>query len=66
MRCSDQERNGFLIDAAAERPDGQAVDVNPAMAIDPDAIRWYVLTEAGAALKAARLGRLKNERRGQS
>lgn len=41
VRCSDQERNGFLIDAAAERPDGQAVDLNPATAFDPDAIRWY-------------------------
>ncbi len=41
VRCSDHERNGFLIDAAAERPDGRAVDLNPAMAFDPDAIRWY-------------------------
>ncbi len=41
VRCSDHERNGLLIDAAAERPDGQAVDLNPATAFDPDAIRWY-------------------------
>ena len=41
VRCSDQERNGFLIDAAAERPDGQAVDLNLSTAFDPDAIRWY-------------------------
>ncbi|MYN66474.1 MAG: AAA family ATPase [Acidobacteria bacterium] len=41
VRCSDRERNGFLIDAAAERPDGRAVDLNPASAFDPDAIRWY-------------------------
>lgn len=41
VRCSAHERNGFLIDAAAERPDGQAVDLNPGTAFDPDAIRWY-------------------------
>ena len=41
VRCSDQERDGFLIDAAAERPDGQAVDLNPDTAFDPDTIRWY-------------------------
>ena len=41
VRCSDHERNGFLIDAAAERPDGQAVDINPGTAFDPDTIRWY-------------------------
>ena len=41
VRCSDHVRNGFLIDAAAERPDGQAVDVNPDTAFDPDTIRWY-------------------------
>ena len=41
VRCSDHERNGFLIDAAAERPDGRTVDLNPATAFDPDAIRWY-------------------------
>ena len=41
MRCSDQERNRFLIDAAAERPDGQAVDFNLSTAFNPDTIRWY-------------------------
>ena len=41
VHCSDHERNRFLIDAAAERPDGQAVDLNPGTAFDPDTIRWY-------------------------
>ena len=41
VRCSDHERNGFLIDAAAERPDGQAVDRDPSTAFDPDTVRWY-------------------------
>ena len=41
VRCSDEERNRFLIDAAAERPDGQGVDLNPSTAFDPDTIRWY-------------------------
>lgn len=41
VRCSDQERNRFLLDAAAERPDGLAVDLDLRRAFDPDAIRWY-------------------------
>ena len=41
VHCSDQERNRFLIDAATDRPDGQAVDLNPGTAFDPDTIRWY-------------------------
>ena len=41
MRCSDHERNRFLIDAAAERPDGQAVDIDLRTAFDPDTVRWY-------------------------
>ncbi len=41
MRCSDQERNRFLIDAAAERPDGQAVDLGLSTAFNPETIRWY-------------------------
>ena len=41
VRCSDQERNRFLLDAAVERPDGHAVDLDLRTAFDPDAIRWY-------------------------
>ncbi len=41
IRCSDNERNRFLIDAAAERYDGQAVDLNLSTAFDPESIRWY-------------------------
>ena len=41
VRCSDEERNRFLIDAAAERPDGQAVDLDLRTAFDPDSIKWY-------------------------
>ena len=41
VHCSDHERNRFLIDAAAERPDGHAVDLNLSTAFDPDGIRWY-------------------------
>ena len=41
MRCSDHERNRFLIDAAAERPDGLAVDIDLRTAFDPDTVRWY-------------------------
>ena len=41
VRCSDQERNRFLLDAAVERPDGLAVDLDLRTAFDPDAIRWY-------------------------
>ena len=41
VRCSDHERNRFLIDAAAERPDGQAVDFVLRTAFDQETIRWY-------------------------
>lgn len=41
IRCSDNERNRFLMDAAAERYDGQSVAVNLATAFDSDSIRWY-------------------------
>ena len=41
VRCSDQERNRFLIDAAAQRPDGQPVDRDPSTAFDADSVRWY-------------------------
>ena len=41
VRCSDQERNRFLLDAATERPDGQVVDLDLRTAFDADAVRWY-------------------------
>ena len=41
VRCSDQERNRFLLDAAVERPDGLAVDLDLRTAFDHDTIRWY-------------------------
>ena len=41
IRCSDNERNRFLVDAAAERYDGQSVAFNLDTAFDSDSIRWY-------------------------
>lgn len=41
IRCSANERNRFLVDAAAERYDGQPVECDPATAFDEDSIRWY-------------------------
>ena len=41
VRCSDHERDRFLIDAAAQRPDGHPVDFNPSTAFDADSVRWY-------------------------
>ena len=41
VRCSANERNRFLIDAMAQRFDGQAVERDPDNAFDPDSIRWY-------------------------
>ena len=41
VRCSEQERNRFLLDAATERPDGLAVDLDLRTAFDADAVRWY-------------------------
>ena len=41
IRCSDNERNRFLIDAAVERYDGQSVDFNLDTAFDSDSIKWY-------------------------
>ena len=37
----EEARRKVSCDAAAERPDGQAVDLNPATAFDPDTVRWY-------------------------
>lgn len=41
VRCSEQERNRFLLDAATERPDGQVADLDLRTAFDTDAVRWY-------------------------
>ena len=41
VRCSEQERNRFLLDASTERPDGQVVDLDLRTAFDADAVRWY-------------------------
>ncbi|MCD6261583.1 MAG: putative DNA binding domain-containing protein [Deltaproteobacteria bacterium] len=41
VRCSDNERNRFLMDAAAERYDGQPVDLDLNTAFDPESINWY-------------------------
>ena len=41
VRCSESERNRFLMDAATERYDSQAVDFNLATAFDDDSIDWY-------------------------
>ena len=41
VRCSDNERNRFLMDAAAERYDGQAVDFKLDTALDSESIEWY-------------------------
>lgn len=41
VRCSDEERDRFLVDAAAERYDGLPVDLDPNNAFDGESIRWY-------------------------
>ena len=41
MRCSESERNRFLMDAAADRYDGQTVDFNLDTAFDGESIKWY-------------------------
>jgi ATP-dependent DNA helicase RecG len=41
IRCSDDERNRFLMDAAAERYDGHPIDLDMATAFDPQSIKWY-------------------------
>lgn len=41
IRCSDDERNRFLMDAAAERYDGHPIDLDMANAFDPQSIKWY-------------------------
>jgi ATP-dependent DNA helicase RecG len=41
VRCSDNERNRFLVDADAERYDGQLVDFDLNTAFDLESIKWY-------------------------
>ena len=41
VRCSDNERNRFLLDAAVERHDGQIVDFNLDTAFDSESVKWY-------------------------
>ena len=47
IRCSDNERNRFLMDAAAERYDGQSVELNLSTALDLGSIKWYRDTYEG-------------------
>ena len=39
--CSENERNRFLVDAAADRYDGRLVDLDMSTAFDPESIKWY-------------------------
>ena len=41
VRCSDNERDRFLIDATAERFDGRVVQCDPDTAFDSADVRWY-------------------------
>ena len=41
IRCSDNERNRFLLDAAVERHEGQIVDFNLNAAFDSESLKWY-------------------------
>ena len=41
VRCSDNERNRFLVDAAAERYDSQPVNFDLNTAFDLESIKWY-------------------------
>lgn len=47
IRCSDNERNRFLIDAAAERYDGRSVDLDLNTVLDLGSIKWYRKTYEG-------------------
>lgn len=44
MRCSERERNRFLMDAAADRYDGQPVEFKLETAFDAQSIQWYRAT----------------------
>lgn len=41
VKCSEEERNRFLVDAAAERYDGRSVDLDINTAFDPESLKWY-------------------------
>ena len=41
IRCSNNERNRFLMDAATERYDGQTVDIDLSKAFDLESIKLY-------------------------
>ena len=41
IRCSDNERDRFLLDAAVERHDGQSVDCDLNTAFDLESVKWY-------------------------
>ena len=41
VRCSDSERDRFLMDAASDRYDGQPVDLDARKAFDEETFRWY-------------------------
>lgn len=41
VRCSENERNRFLVDAATERYDSQPVDFDLNTAFDSESIKWY-------------------------
>ncbi len=47
IRCSDNERNRFLMDAATERYDGQSVGLDLSTALDLESIEWYRRTYEG-------------------
>ena len=41
IRCSDNERDRFLMDAATERYDSQSVGLDLGTALDLESIKWY-------------------------
>ena len=41
IRCSVNERDRFLVDAAPERFDGRVIERDPETAFDGDSVRWY-------------------------
>ena len=41
IRCSVDERNRFLVDAASERFDGRVVERDPETTFDDASVRWY-------------------------
>ena len=49
IRCSENERNRFLMDAATERYDGQPLDFALDGAFDRDSLRWYRAAYEGRA-----------------